>query len=242
MKTITLLSYWVCCEAIGFFIFFLRDFRGTKFLPISTLSPFTSNLTQEQEWQQYFWANIKIKGYFWLRNLGERVFYIPEWNPYPGSVPQAQWRWWPVHEKIWEAGDHPYLDVPWSCDQKMEANLYFQLTAPEGRREELWRSILVTLLAASLLKCSGGRWVLGRLKEDRVWGGQIVMESVVLANWSVAAGKLEGGKGGGWEDVELCPAPGKWQLAAAFHFLSIHTGKACGPLCYPPSLPLWSGN
>lgn len=30
-----------------------------------------------------------------------------------------------------------------------------------------------------------------------MWGGQIVMESVVLANWSVAAGKLEGGKRGG---------------------------------------------
>lgn len=45
-----------------------------------------------------------------------------------------------------------------------------------------------------------------RRRDDRGSGGQIAMESV-LADWSVVAGKLEGGRGGGWEDVGVCAAP-----------------------------------
>lgn len=112
MKMIILLSYWVCCE--GFFFFFLRGLRGIKLLPASTLSPFISSLTQEQRWQQYFWADIKIKGAFLtLQPRQKSIFYSQVKLHSPSYVPQPeQQQRWPVHWESWEAGDHPYLDVP----------------------------------------------------------------------------------------------------------------------------------
>lgn len=70
--------------------------------------------------------------------------------------------------------------------------------------------------------------------------GQIAVESVVLADRSIAAGKLEGersGAGGG-EDGGLCPAPrpsDSWQLR--FHFVPTQTGKACWSLTLSPAPP-----
>lgn len=61
---------------------------------------------------------------------------------------------------------------------------------------------------------SEGRWVPGRLWDDRVSERQTAMESV-LGDGSVVAGKLEGEQGGGWEDVGAPPSPlagDSWRL------------------------------
>lgn len=63
----------------------------------------------------------EIKGHCWLRNLGEKVSYIPKQNSAqrplsPSPAPLPSWSRGGGHRGLtrgsWEAGDHPYLDVP----------------------------------------------------------------------------------------------------------------------------------
>lgn len=118
MKWKWLYCFLTECAVKDFFFFFLRGLRGIKLLPASTLSPFISSLTQEQRWQQYFWADIKIKGAFLtLQPRQKSIFYSQVKLHSPSYVPQPeQQQRWPVHWESWEAGDHPYLDEP-VCDQ-----------------------------------------------------------------------------------------------------------------------------
>lgn len=62
-EIVTLPSYCVVLWSYRiYFFFFLRCFRGTRFLPTCALSPLASSLTQEQGWEHFWGAETNTKG------------------------------------------------------------------------------------------------------------------------------------------------------------------------------------
>ena len=219
-----------------------RGFRGTKFLPIGALSPFASSLTQEQEGRQFFWADTKIKGHFWLHNLRERAFYIskrnssqPQLHPPAGAEQQG---WW-AHWEIGEAGDRPYLDVPVITWPENGGDSVFPVNCS---RQEMLRSGNPASFSLSGLLCPqkvGWSWCgfrrMGCGRSD--CSGECCFHRLGFCSWEAG-----GGEGRGWQECRALPSPSKVTAGSCISLCIISYWKGLWSCTYLLPLPRWAGN